>query len=61
MTSTADAAFIIGGYYGFDLDDVAKFQENQWTRVGALNTARRYHGSINLGDHTMIIGGLSNL
>ena len=60
VTSTSNAIFIIGGYYGFDLDDVAKFQDAQWTRFGTLNTARRYHGSINLGEQMMIIGGLTN-
>ena len=59
MASTDNAAFIIGG---FDKDTsgisiIAKFQDNQWTRYGSLNTSRRGPESITSEDETMIIGG----
>ena len=59
VTSTYNAAFIIGGAYGNGLDIIAKFQDNQWTRYGSLKAGRHAHGTIHSGDQTMIIGGWS--
>ena len=42
-----------------DSDIIAKFQDNRWTRYGSLKTSRRFHGSIQSDDQTMIIGGAS--
>ena len=55
--STDDAAFIIGG--GDVYDTIAEFRDNQWRNLGSLTKGRRYHGSITIGQETMIIGGYS--
>ena len=54
--STHDAAYIIGG---IDVDTIAAFQNDEWRKLGSLNTQREYHGSITIGQETMIIGGYS--
>ena len=59
VASTDNAAFIIGGYDTSNVDIIAKFQDNQWTRYGSLKAVRYAHGSITSGDQTMIIGGWS--
>ena len=60
VASTDNAAFIIGGHDTGNIDIIAKFQDNQWTRYGSLKTARHAFGTITSGDQTMIIGGYSN-
>ena len=61
MASTKNAAFVIGGMSeGANVDIIAKFQDNKWTRFGSLNTARRIHGSIVSGDQLMVIGGYAS-
>ena len=55
--STEDVAFIIGGP---DVSDtIAEFRNNQWRNLGSLTKGRYYHGSITVGQETMIIGGYS--
>ena len=56
--STDDAAFIIGGNDVYDT--IAEFRNDQWRNLGSLNKGRFYHGSITVGQETMIIGGDSN-
>ena len=53
--STDDAAFIIGGYDVYET--IAEFRNNQWRNLGSLTKGRYYHGSITVGQETMIIGG----
>ena len=59
VASTADAAYIIGGYGGGSTiyNTIAEFRDNKWTQYGTLNKARRLHGWISSGDETMVIGG----
>ena len=59
VASTDNAAFIIGGQDTGNIDIIAKFQDNQWTRYGSLKAARHAPGTITSGDETMIIGGYS--
>lgn len=54
-TSTSNAAYIIGGYYTKGI--VAEFKENQWRRLENLMKGRYDHGSLKVGDQTIIIGG----
>ena len=55
--STSDAAYIIGGY---DTQNViAEFKDNQWRQLDNLNKGRDYHGSLSIGDQTIIIGGVA--
>ena len=54
-THTPDAVFIIGGHWTGNI--VAEFKENQWRRLADLKQPRSRHGSIMLGDQTIIFGG----
>ena len=56
--STDDAAFIIGGYDV--IDTIAEFRNNQWRNLGSLTKGRNAHGSITIGQETMIVGGWSS-
>ena len=53
--STPDAAYIIGGYYQRTV--VAEFKDDQWNQLGSLNKGRYAHGSLSVGDQTIIVGG----
>ena len=53
--STSYAAYIIGGYYTKRV--VAEFKDNQWRQLNNLNKGRYMHGSLSVGDQTIIIGG----
>ena len=53
--STSEAAYIIGGISGSDI--IAEFKNDMWRLLGKLPKGRQEHGSISLGDETMIIGG----
>ena len=55
-SATDHAAYIIGGYPG-PIDTIAEFRNNQWSKVGTLSKARNHHGSIGVGELTMVIGG----
>ena len=54
-TQTLDAVYIIGGLHTKNI--VAEFKNDQWRRLADLNQGRSGHGSITIGDQTMIIGG----
>jgi len=61
-TSTADAAYIIGGqttdYHGvIYVPVVAEYKSDGWSKAGELLKGRYAHGSIVNGLETMIIGG----
>ena len=61
-TSTADAAYIIGGqttdYLGvIYVPVVAEYKNDGWSKAGDLLKGRYAHGSIVNGFETMIIGG----
>ena len=61
-TSTADAAYIIGGqttdYLGvIYVPVVAEYKNDGWSKAGELLKGRYAHGSIVNGFETMIIGG----
>ena len=53
--SSPDAAYIIGGYWSWNL--VVEFRNDQWTNLENLNKGRYAHGSITVGTGTMIVGG----
>ena len=40
-------------------DMIAQFKDDQWTYYGKLLGGRMGHGSITVGDYTMILGGFS--
>ena len=56
VASTNEAAFVIGGYGS----EIAKFENNRWSKFGNLQRSRAFHGSITIGTETMIIGGYTN-
>ena len=53
--STSDAAYIIGGFYTSSI--VAEFKDNQWRQLDNLNSPRKFHASLSVGDQTIIVGG----
>ena len=53
--STSDAAYIIGGPDTKGV--VAEFKEDRWGQLASLNKGRFRHGSLSVGDQTIIIGG----
>ena len=56
--STAQAAYIIGGQNTKAI--IAEFKNDVWRQFGTLAQGRWYHGSITLGDETMVLGGYSS-
>ena len=59
--STDDAAFIIGGGDMYNKHvTIAEFRNNQWRNLGSLTKGRGFHGSITIGQETMIVGGWSS-
>ena len=58
--STDDAAFMIGGWATITVGTIAEFRNNQWRSLGSLTKGRDYHGSITIGQDTMIVGGFSS-
>ena len=56
--STDDAAYIIGGADIYNT--IAEYRNNQWRNLGSLTKGRFYHGSITIGQETMIIGGYTS-
>ena len=55
--STSEAAYFIGGYNTEEV--IAEFKNDAWRQLGTLTKGRSRHGSITLGDQTMVIGGYS--
>ena len=55
--STSEAAYIIGGQYTREI--IAEYKNDAWRQLGTLTKGRNLHGSISLGDETMIVGGYS--
>ena len=53
--STSEAAYIIGGQNTKAI--IAEFKNDGWRQFGTLKQGRHYHGSITLGDETMVVGG----
>ena len=64
--ATNEAAYIIGGDNSPDLDSngtpnwqsstIAEFKNDQWRKLGDLIQGRQRHGSISIGQQTMIVG-----
>ena len=64
--ATDDAAYIIGGYQseGFSRflltsysSTIAEFKNGKWRKLGELIQGRQIHGSISIGQFTMVVGG----
>ena len=56
--ATDEAAYIIGGYQGGGSGaTIAEFKNDQWRKLGDLTHARNRHGSISIGQKTMVVGG----
>ena len=58
-TETADTAYIIGGQQMYS-NIVAQYNDDNaspWQRLSNLNRGRYGHGSILVGDKTLVIGG----
>ena len=56
--ATDEAAYIIGGSTGSSyFTTIAEFKNDRWRNLGDLTQGRYYHGSISIGQKTMVIGG----
>ena len=56
--ATDEAAYIVGGYDGSAYSrTVAEFKNDQWRKLGDLTQGRQNHGSISIGQKTMVVGG----
>ena len=53
--STSTAAYFIGGYPRRTL--IAEFKNGNWNQFGTLSKGRSTHGSIQIGNAFMVIGG----
>ena len=50
--------YIIGGYQGSgNSPTIAEFKNDKWTKLGGLTRGRQHHGSISIGQRTMVVGG----
>ena len=56
--STSEAAYIIGGAYTRNI--IAEFKNDSWRQMGTLAKGRRLHGTIQLGNEVMVIGGYNS-
>ena len=62
--ATDEAAYIIGGINSSNQEShtsptIAEFKNDRWQNVGDLIQGRHRHGSISIGQQTMILGGYS--
>ena len=56
--ATDDAAYIIGGNQGSSSSPtIAEFKNGQWRKLGDLTQGRQVHGSISIGQLTLVVGG----
>ena len=56
--ATDEAAYIIGGSNGSSFyTTIAEFKNDRWRNLGDLTQGRYYHGSISIGQKTMLVGG----
>ena len=56
--ATEEAAYIIGGNQGSTCSPtIAEFKNGQWRKLGDLTQGRQVHGSISIGQLTMVVGG----
>ena len=56
--ATDEAAYIIAGVHDSSYSPtIAELKNEQWRKLGDLTQARRYHGSISIGQRTMVVGG----
>ena len=56
--ATDEAAYIIGGSAGSNyFTTIAEFKNDRWRKLGDLTQGRYRHGSISIGQKTMVVGG----
>ena len=59
--ATDEAAYIIGGAQGLRYSrTIAEFKNDMWRKLGDLAKGRDCHGSISIGQRTMIVGGVTS-
>ena len=59
--ATDEAAYIIGGSDGSSYSQtIIEFKNYQWRKLGDLTQGRYWHGSISIGQQTMILGGYTS-
>ena len=56
--ATDEAAYIIGGFQNSNYSPtIAEFKNDRWRKLGDLTHGRQVHGSISVGQQTMVVGG----
>ena len=60
VSSTNQAAFFIGGIFASYSSVIAKYENDEWSRLGNLKRRRSNHGSIISGTEIIVIGGWTN-
>ena len=56
--ATDEAAYIISGVQDSSYSPrIAELKNDQWRKLGDLTQARQLHGSISIGQRTMVVGG----
>ena len=55
--ATDEAAYIISGVQDSYSPTIAELKNEQWRKLGDLTQARQLHGSISIGQRTMVVGG----
>ena len=61
IASTDEAAYIIAGAQNsFFVPTIAEFKNDRWRKLGYLMQGRLFHGSISIGQRTMVVGGNTN-
>ena len=64
--ATDDAAYIIGGFQSGGCflcgeisysPTISEFKNGKWRKLGELIQGRQIHGSISIGQFTMVVGG----
>ena len=59
--ATDEAAYVIGGTSGSNYSQtIAEFKNDQWRKVGDLTQGRCYHGSVSIGQKSMVVGGFTS-
>ena len=56
--ATDEVAYIIGGSDGPSyFQSIAEFKNDRWRKLSDLTQGRAGHGSISIGQRTMVVGG----
>ena len=56
--STDSAAYVIGGYNGFEnVSTIAEYKNNKWRKIGELNEPKSALSAISYNGEYIVVGG----